>query len=511
MFIKRLNNKVILCYSLFFKHKDQTMDNITPICKKITSLTPTYVVDYATFIGSGILASSSSTLWINDPTTKSGIALAGFFNATALGVVNYFLKTDENSSLGLKIILTIGTLAITSFAIPYLAIALKDRFAIVLTSHVALQVGGLNLAAKAITYMLYILGSRSTSLKQLTTPEEINLLSPEQIKTYFNFFNNKENQIAWSSNSRDVKDAFTLAFLKHPEIQQMILPRDPDVIGRFTKLEAIVLHEHLLSAELVPPPSLQITESYVQLFFKHDLLPLNAYSRNVNNQILPKNLPIPNDPNYFVGLTYPKMEWYELFLKDKNNWRLFTLELHHAYNIKGLEYNMPKKHLTPPDTLSIQNAHEDIILDLDSQIRNPIWGEPPLENFTKEMQDCLKNRIYSIRDAYIEKITRFSVEQFTPEEIKNLWYLYTIRFHIEMGLPSVPIQKALSKKFIALRLKPPYEYWECEYKLPVTPEGFKALKPFEWYWVRSHFSTYEGSREQLSPECLDAFRRYWSD
>ena len=146
------------------------MEPALPKGNKIYSLLPP-TLDCITFIGSGILA-SASTIWINDPTTKTGIVIAGFLNAAALGIANHFTTTDENTSLLYKIVLTIGVLAITTMATPYLIIVLKNRFAIILTSNIAVQIGGLNLVAKALTYLLF-LRSHQTPLEMPTIPEEI--------------------------------------------------------------------------------------------------------------------------------------------------------------------------------------------------------------------------------------------------------------------------------------------------------------------------------------------------
>ena len=188
------------------------MEEIKPANNKIYYLLQP-AVDYATFIGSGLLACSYSTIWVNDPTTKSGIVLAGLLNATAataLEVANYCTK--EEPPLYYKVVFTIVVLAATAFATPYLAILLKDRFATILTREIALQIGGLNLATKALTYALYLFASRITIP---TTSQEIENLSSSKCKECYDFFQTEKGKIKWKNQSEEIQLSFLKTFYKN--------------------------------------------------------------------------------------------------------------------------------------------------------------------------------------------------------------------------------------------------------------------------------------------------------
>mgnify|MGYP001218934777 CR=1 FL=1 len=392
-------------------------------------------------------------------------------NATGLGIANYLAKTNEEKRLHYKIIPTVIALGMTTFATPHLAIALKNRFVVVLTSDAALKICGLNLAVKALTYMLYILGSRTTPLQTITTPEEINDLSPEQIKLYYVFYNSKENQQLFSNQAEDIKDAFLKAFFILPEVQQVINSRDPEVIKGYTKLQASLLHAHLSSTGIIPPPAEHIFESYSQLFFKHDLKLLPNGSPNNKNQIA-KNLPIPSDPSYFAGLSRNQMEWYILFTSDFAVWKSHTLEAQHAFNQKCSEYGISPWNLYPSDVQSIQNANDTIILCLDTQFRMNVDYIP------QEQLEATEDRVFAIRDSLHVKITTQEVEKLTEDEIQQCRYLYSIYDKIELQLPSKEIQIALSKKFITHKLYPPMNEWQCDCEVSIIdPVALAKLTP----------------------------------
>src|SRR5258708_4158753 len=129
--------------SFFFYTRRLSMEQSKSMSENLYSLLPKMAVDYATFIGVGLFTKSYSAIWVNDPTTKSGVILAGLLNATAIGFATNYLANEE-TPVHYKALLSVVALSITIFATPYLTILLKDKFMIIITREAAFQIGSLH-------------------------------------------------------------------------------------------------------------------------------------------------------------------------------------------------------------------------------------------------------------------------------------------------------------------------------------------------------------------------------
>ena len=258
------------------------MDCTKSISNKLYSLLQP-AVDYTTFIGSGIFASTYSTIWINDPTSKSGIVLAGALNATALGIANY-LTTDKETPLLKKIVITLVSLAITAFSTPYLAVALKDRFAIILTPQVAYQIAGLNLVAKTTTYIL------TTLVAYLTKPitlEEIKHLSVANLQQKHQFFQTDKGKVNWQNESEENQLAYLNSFIQNnlPFIPfdkailcKLDLSTDPANIRQYTSNQAIWIYNIICNSSDTP--------SFVGGHLDEILIKQRLFARQLADQFL---------------------------------------------------------------------------------------------------------------------------------------------------------------------------------------------------------------------------------
>lgn len=118
-------------------------------------------IDFATFLGSGLLATSYLTTWINDPLSKAGVVFAALLNATILGIGSNIAKTEESESLLYKGAIIVGCLVLSSVMASYAAIPLESQFGVVLSLKSSMQIAGINLAAKIGTYARYLLGTKT--------------------------------------------------------------------------------------------------------------------------------------------------------------------------------------------------------------------------------------------------------------------------------------------------------------------------------------------------------------
>ncbi len=466
------------------------MNDITLIRNEIYSLLPAYVIDCATFAGSGILANSFSTIWMNDPTTKSGIAIAGLLNATALGIANNIAKTDDKTPLLHKIVLTVATLALTAIATPYLVTVLRDRFFVILTSKEQLQIGGLNLAAKAITYAL--------SCKMPTTPEDIANFSPAKLKEDYDFFKTTTSFRIPLTQTEGLRLAYHNAFFKNDlpffgfdwiAIGKMPFSQNPEEIVNYTKHQPLWLH-HILSSPNSPILSKEISQPYVDLFYTNDLAPLDKTLDN-KDRILPDSftLPIPQTPDDINKLTENQVKWHHLFTKNFSNWKSISLELQYALYKKFYLHNLSLWPLIPSQETEIENAPICIIGVLYRQQKNSS------HQISSQLQEVLNKRLDEF--ILVAPKTFQDVQNLTDEEICKHHFSFAFLHNEFSTIPSDAMQIEWSKRFIALELLPPCHSWSCNCEVPTTPDEFCNLENFQILWLWNSFSTNNDSRKNL--------------
>ena len=466
------------------------MTDTQSLPSKIYSLLPTNVAsNCAIFIGSGILVSSYSTTWLNDPTTQSGIVLAGLFNAIALGITNYITKTDENTSYVFQTVLTVVTLAATILTAPYLAAALTEKYAVVLTTDVAFQNGVLYLGIKAVLSLLYIGGSKIFAKEPLTLVK-INNLSNEQLEAEYKYFNTKGNEKDWSGLSEEVQQAFIQAIIsKLEQVKTMPFPTESDKVkpvSEYNKFQASLLHALLVSRgpHVLDPI---MAACYAQLFFSHDLKPLDQVPLIPNgHNILPKNFKI-LDLNEVKNLTRCQVEWYQLFIFVGNVWELFPLDVQNGYNIKCQEHGMRPWFLRPKDEQSVADACDLTILILDSQLKKT--GGVVLSEGIKNL---VKDRSLKIFGALPVVQSKKDVESLSIDDVEK----YHCSYSLYPIPPGVEIQMAFSERFITQKLSPPTNDWLCKGEIPAQ-DAFAKLDKFQLRWLAQFFAMSKDSWDSL--------------
>ena len=310
------------------------MEQTKPMPSKLQPLFES-IVDCSTIgLGLGIFA-KYAPIWINDPTSRSGIILAGVLNATALGIANY-LTIDEKTPYLHKIVITVITLTATALATPYFALALKDRFMIILTPNVAFQMAGLNLAVKTIYYTVAYFGSQKTG--QI---EEIEHFSDVKIQEKYESFKTPDGKIKWMEQTEEVRLKYLKAFydndcsffaFDNDTFKKMYVPVSEVIIKNITKPQASWIHNILTSRE---PLELQddVAKNYVTLFYNNEFPPLPNLD----------NFTLPIEECDVAHLNPTQVAWHKKFTKNDATWNLFSLELKDKLNKKfvesGLEAN----------------------------------------------------------------------------------------------------------------------------------------------------------------------------
>lgn len=174
------------------------------------------LVDSVTFIGSGLLANSYLTTWMNPPMSVAGIAFAALLNAGTICGGKKIAKTDESNSLLYKTMITLGGIGLATLTLPYIAAPLANRLGII-TEKAAFQLGALNISAKAGTHLLYLLGSYFFSSKEPLSCTQIQNMKAPELTKYHTHFLTKQGQQDWFTLSKDIQ----LTFLAHFEKEKL--------------------------------------------------------------------------------------------------------------------------------------------------------------------------------------------------------------------------------------------------------------------------------------------------
>lgn len=474
------------------------MDQTKPISTKLFSLLQP-AMDCTTFIGSGIFASTYSTLWMNDPTSKSGIVLAGFLNAATLGIVNHS-ATNEKTSSFYKIAITVVTLSISALTTPYLAILLKDRFAIVLTPQVALQIGGLNLVVKAATYVLTSLGSYAT---RATTAEEIEQLSDTHLQKKYQFFQTLEGKVDWNNQTEEVRLKYLKAFFTKgysfvafddQTYKKMHFSTTLAVIKSYTKEQAVWLHNILSSQQLLLNLSPKVTEAYVTLFYNNELGPL----LNLNKFTLPVQT-----LESIRNLNATQAAWYKHF-SFVVSWVSFSLELQEALNAKFIEHGIAPNKLLPPSLEEIKKAPKNVVEKLYPE-SNLAWLGSSIDMQEALNESFIANAMASLptHPQTIEKVNLL-----TDDEISSYHAAYT------QGLCSHQfsdeLQRAFSVRFMALKLLQPTPTWKFDYQIPTLDE-LNNISALQAGWHSRHFYSNPAIWSQLDFPLQVAYNKIFND
>lgn len=174
------------------------------------------LVDSVSFIGSGLLATSYLTTWMNVPMSAAGIAFASLLNAGTICGGKKIGKTDESNSLLYKTMVTLGAIGLATLALPYIAAPLANRLGII-TEKGAFQLGALNISAKAGTHVLFLLGSYFFSSKEPLSCTQIQNMKAPELTKYHTHFVTKQGQQEWFALSKDIQ----LTFLAHFEQEKL--------------------------------------------------------------------------------------------------------------------------------------------------------------------------------------------------------------------------------------------------------------------------------------------------
>ena len=203
---------------------------------KINLLPP--LIDSAGFIGSGLLATSYLTTWINSPMSSAGVVFASLLNAGSIYGAQKISKTNESNSSLYKIAVTLGAVGMAAIALPHLAAPLANRLGII-TGNAAFQMGAFHLCIKASLQTLSLLGLYFLSLKMPTAAIEVQEINEWDLKKYHSYFATEEGKKKWIKFNQEIQ----LAFLAHFEKNKLSIDLFPMDRENLTDENFIIYHE----------------------------------------------------------------------------------------------------------------------------------------------------------------------------------------------------------------------------------------------------------------------------
>lgn len=404
------------------------MEKTIPRSTRINLFSLEKALDCAVFIGSGILAKSYLTTWINHPINNSGIAFAGFLNANILGLANALTGTNKSESILYKLVISIGALSFSAFAAPYLAQPLTSRLGIVLSRQASLQIACLNLAIKGSYYVL----SYFAPLKMPNTATEVTILDKSKLKKYFDYFTTEKGKKEWQNLNTGIQLSFWEQFknnnlfgfrrnfpiswidkkdqdlidihkmilkfihndfffcsveekdylyqkyftldmpppdgvLQTPLFFKMLSTKTPSEIKTFTSNQAKWAHSYFTTIDYLPP-SKEVREAYFLLFHHHSL---KLSEETFKSGIQYPSLPILREEKEVFKLNDTQIQNYFEFTKDINNWKQFSLPIQNVFNSMFQLVMKRTWHLFPNTAIDVYNANDGIIAELHEGIHIP--------------------------------------------------------------------------------------------------------------------------------------------
>ena len=453
-------------------------------------------IDSMCFIGAGILAKSYSIRWMNDPTTKSGIAILGSLNAIALCITNHYVKTNEKTSLLDKIVLTVGTLYFSVMAtalgtLYFSVIATKlptnltNRFNnIVLTPQLTVGMAGLNLIIKIVILGISMFPPRPT---ESPPPEENNdstyNSSSQPLLKYYNFYKTVKGKQEWLTLSSEFRSALLTEFFENNlpffEFDNLTLKtidfsNRPSVIKNYTKNQALWVHK-IISSRANVSLSSDALQAYIKLFYKNDLPP---FSHELGIFKLPRCYIV----HQVNSLTTNQVKWHHLLTKNLGRWPGHTikmsLEVQNAFNQRFFACGQTTFPLFAYSIAEILETSELIIRELASTINRDDGLPFRWIEYSRVLQEVLNEKFnqfgiisvpYAIHPEHVHEVDLLdnTIIRAYHKSIKDNFYIAL--------LFSSEVQIAFSKRFSALQLDHPSIYWKAE---PPKPEPIATFENY---------------------------------
>lgn len=409
-------------------------------------------IDSAAFIGSGIIANSYLTTWINGSANNGGIAFAAFLNANILALA-YRLPglAYRPGSLG-KLIITILSISLSAFSAPYLVTPLANRFGLILSRQAAVQIACLNLAIKGSIYVLYLLGSHPIPLKIPNTISEVTDLARFNEKRYFEYFVAEKGKQEWKNLKTDIQLSFWNLFMRErisinlfsecpicwKDIKDQDFIDNERLIFRVfsgfhnfcTQEERTYIHQKYFTLNISPYPNMSLTKCFLKILSEKN--PKEIYTFTLNQakwahmyfttiSSLPSSkevveayfilfhrhnlklssdirenytgfssldLPLPKSTDEINQLSDIQVENYFRSTENINSWKRLTLTLQYALNCRFKLAVGKTWYLFPSSKNEIKDTSQEIIEELHEGEHIPYHWL----HFSQDVQTILNGR-----------------------------------------------------------------------------------------------------------------------